>query len=72
MTESTLSNQVDGWLDKLEHNLDTFLQTSNLDSEQDVQFITHQYHCLMMIHWALQGKVVFVGAKPIGESNEQR
>jgi hypothetical protein len=67
VTESLLAHQIEGWLGKLEKNLDEFMLVSKFDSPADIQFITHQYQCLMMIHMALQGQVMFVGVKPIGE-----
>jgi hypothetical protein len=54
------------WLEKIQSNL----RNSKLDeftNDEKIDFIQQQYHLMMLIHRALNGQVLFVGAKPIGE-----
>ena len=54
------------WLEKIQSNL----RNSKLDeftNDEKIDFIQHQYHLMMLIHKALKGQVLFVGAKPLGE-----
>lgn len=59
-------DHIDGWLEKLEQNLEVFLSNSQFNSKNDVEFIIHQYESLMLIQRSLSGQVIFVGAKPVG------
>jgi hypothetical protein len=65
---SNHNQQIYGWLEKIENNINKFKKDqneSNMTDEDRLFFITHQYHLVMLIHKALNGKVIFVGARPI-------
>jgi len=66
MMDRRYNHHIHGWLEKIEHNIEKF-RTTRPDSsdEERLEFISHQYHLVMLISRALQGTVIFVGAKPI-------
>ena len=53
-----------GWR-KIEANIQKFREQQNPTQNDKIEFITHQYHLVMLINRALNGQVIFVGAKPI-------
>jgi hypothetical protein len=57
--------QIYGWLEKIQANIEKFKQRLDISDEDRIEFITHQYHLVMIIYRALNGQVIFVGAKPI-------
>jgi hypothetical protein len=57
---------IHGWLEKIESNIQSYKSNSlNLSNEQKTEFITHQYELIMIIHKALNNRVLFAGAKMI-------
>ena len=62
---SNLNYHISGWLERIEANLVDFAQRSDVTEAERIEFITHQYHLVMLIHRALAGKVIFTGAKPV-------
>lgn len=58
-----LNHHIHGWLEKIQENIDDFKQTENPTNIDQLEFITHQYHLVMLIYRALNGQVIFVGAK---------
>jgi hypothetical protein len=64
---SNLNQYLFCWLEKIEANIDRFRNQPNQTPDDKIEFITHQYHLVMLIYRALNGQVIFVGAKPINE-----
>jgi hypothetical protein len=64
---SNHNEQIHGWLEKIEANIAKFKARTDVTDEEKLEFIQHQYHLVMLIHRALNGQVIFVGAKPIQE-----
>ena len=61
-----INQHIHDWLEKIEDNIEEYKTVvSTTTSAEDIDTITHQYHLMMLIHKALAGKVIFVGAKPI-------
>jgi hypothetical protein len=65
MSASRYNHHIYGWLEKIEANIAKFKETPNPTKADQLEFISHQYHLVMLIHRALGGSVIFVGAKPI-------
>lgn len=65
MSTSNHNQQIYGWLEKIEANIAKFKNRTDITDEDRIEFITHQYHLVMLIHRALNGQVIFVGARPI-------
>lgn len=59
------NQQIYGWIEKIQANVDNFKHRSDVTDEDRIEFITHQYHLVMLIYKALNGQVIFVGARPI-------
>jgi hypothetical protein len=59
------NEQIYGWLEKIEANIAKFKVNENVSNEEKLEFIQHQYHLVMLIHRALNGQVIFAGARPI-------
>lgn len=63
---TNLNYHIHGWLEKIEDNVAAYKEiVSTTTSDEDIEFLTHQYHLMMLIHKALEQKVIFTGAKPI-------
>ena len=62
---SNHNQQIYGWLEKIEANIEKYRNQQNPTQDDKFEFITHQYHLVMLIHRALNGQVIFVGARPI-------
>lgn len=70
MSDYAINYHIHGWLEKIEDNLAQYkTEINNTTSEEDIYFITHQYHLMMLINRALAGTAVFAGAKPINPTN---
>jgi gluconate kinase len=65
MNVTNHNKQIHGWLEKIQANITKFKEIENLTDDDRAEFITHQYHLVMLIYKALNGQVIFVGAKPI-------
>lgn len=66
-----LNYHIHSWLEKIEDNVEAhkaILATTT--SDEDIAFLAHQYHLMMLIHKALEQKVIFTGAKPIAPTDE--
>ena len=59
------NQQVYGWLEKIEANIAKFKDRTDVTESDKLDFILHQYHLVMLIYRALNGQVIFVGARPI-------
>lgn len=59
------NEQIYGWLEKIEANVAKFKAGESVSNEEKLEFIQHQYHLVMLIHRALNGQVIFAGARPI-------
>ena len=62
---SNHNQQIYGWLEKIEANVTTFKNRMDVTDDEKLEFIAHQYHLVMLIHRALNGTVIFVGARPV-------
>lgn len=62
---SNHNQHIYGWLEKIEANIAKFRERDDVTNADKIEFITHQYHLVMLIHRALNGSVIFVGARPI-------
>lgn len=65
MPQQYLNHHIYHWIEKIEANIVSFNLTNRITNKQRVEFITHQYHLVMLIHRALDGTVRFVGANPV-------
>lgn len=65
MSTTKHNRYVYDWLEKIEANIAKFKERVDVTDTDRAEFITHQYHLVMLIHRALNGKVIFVGARPI-------
>ncbi|CAB4129433.1 hypothetical protein UFOVP116_6 [uncultured Caudovirales phage] len=65
MSVTNYNKQIAGWLDKIEANIVNFKNRTDVTTNEKVEFITHQYHLVMLINRALKGQVIFVGAPPV-------
>jgi len=63
MTKTHLNHHIHGWLEKIQVNVETYKATEDKTNFQNIDFITHQYHLVMLIYRALDGQVIFAGAK---------
>lgn len=59
------NQQIYGWLEKIEANITKFKDRTDVTDNDKLEFIQHQYHLVMLIYRALNGQVIFVGARPI-------
>ena len=59
------NQQISGWLEKIQDNVINFKLRVDITDDDRIEFITHQYHLVMLIHRVLNGQVIFVGAKPL-------
>ncbi len=66
-SNNTYNRHIHGWLEKIEANIAKFRDQSIQTQDEKVEFITHQYHLVMLIYKALNGHVIFIGAPPINE-----
>jgi hypothetical protein len=53
-----------GWLEQIEKTIAKFKERTDVTDEDRIEFITHQYHLVMLIYRALSGKVIFAGSRP--------
>lgn len=67
MPQNHLNHHIYFWIEKIEDNIKTFRSQKKITNKQKVEFITHQYHLVMLIFRALNNQVIFVGANPISE-----
>ena len=67
MANSNYNTYICGWIEKIQSNIQKFKDSEDFTDADKIEFITHQYHLLMLINKALIGQVLFVGAKPIGD-----
>jgi|GEM_PF-6749249 len=63
MKEHRLNHHVYGWLENIQENIDAFKLRLDVTDAEKFTFISHQYHLVMLIYKALNGQVIFVGAK---------
>jgi hypothetical protein len=65
---SNHNQQIYGWLEKIEANVEQFKNRIDVTDDEKLEFIAHQYHLVMIIHRALNGTVIFVGARPVNSN----
>lgn len=65
MSESHLNHHITGWVEKIQDNVSEFRSRGVVSDSERLDFILHQYQLVMLIYRALNGQVIFVGAKPI-------
>ena len=65
MAKSNFNHHIYGWLEKIEANIAKFRERNDVSPDEKIEFITHQYHLVMLIHRALNGQVIFTGARPV-------
>ena len=68
MNVTNYNKQIAGWIDKIEENIAKFKARTDVTQEEKIEFITHQYHLVMLINRALKGQVIFVGAPAVDAS----
>jgi hypothetical protein len=56
---------IPDWIEKIQLNIDKYRELEDPTSEEKLEFITHQYHLVMLIHRTINGHVIMTGAKPI-------
>lgn len=66
MIQSRHNVYIYEWVEKIQSNIQKLKLHEFTDTEK-IDFISQQYHLLMLIHRALNGQVLFVGAKTIGD-----
>lgn len=59
------SDQAAEWLENISKNLSEFRKKHRLNKEDKIKYIQQQYHTLMLIQKAIDGEVIFVGAKQL-------
>jgi plasmid rolling circle replication initiator protein Rep len=64
MNDRRYNHHIHGWLEKIEANIAEFEALESTNAEK-LEFISHQYHLVMLIRRVLEGNAIFVGAKPI-------
>lgn len=62
---SHLNHHLYGWLEKIQANISQFKEREDVSDEDRIEFISHQYHLVMIIYRALNKQVIFVGARII-------
>ena len=66
MTSRNINHHIYYWLEKVEKNIAEYKEVANtLTDAEKAEFITFQYHLVMLINNALSGESIFVGANPI-------
>lgn len=65
MANHNYNHHIYGWLEKIESNIAKYRATVDTTPEDRIEFITHQYHLVMLINRAIEGSVIFVGARPV-------
>jgi hypothetical protein len=65
MAYTNLNHHLYHWVEKIESNISKFKTQEGITDEERIEFITHQYHLVMLMFRALNGQVIFVGANPI-------
>lgn len=65
MQANNYNRYIHGWLEKIEDNIIKFKQQTDVTPQDKIDFVTRQYELMYLIHRALHGQVIFVGAKPI-------
>jgi len=67
---SNHNQQIYGWIEKIQSNITKFKIREDVTNEDKLEFISHQYHLVMLIHRALNGHVLFVGARPTSQQSQ--
>ena len=62
---SNLNHHLYGWLEKIQANINSFKERTDVSDLDRIEFISHQYHLVMIIYQALNKQVIFVGARII-------
>lgn len=72
MTSRNINHHIYYWLEKVEKNIAEYKQISDtLTDAEKAEFIVFQYHLVMLINKALEGKTIFTGANPIEFPSEE-
>jgi hypothetical protein len=64
------NDQAIRWIQMLQDNLAEFRKRSRLSPETKIKFISEQYARLFLIVRAINGRVIFTGTTPIGETKD--
>lgn len=59
--------QAEGWILSIRENLKGFRRKRKMTDKQRLEFVSSQYAALYQLSMAIDGRVKFVGAPPIGE-----
>ena len=61
------AGQAVSWINQLEENLHAHCRVQGLTMDEQLDFLSEQYHQLYLLHRAIQGHVVFVGAPAVDQ-----
>ena len=70
MATSITNVQAEQWILELHKVLRKLRRRRKITDEELLSFLSEQYNQLYLIHRAISGDVVFIGAPPIGDSND--
>lgn len=70
MDDRRLNHYIYGWLEKTQENIEKFRARTDVTDEEKAEFITFQYHLVMLINRALNGTVLFTGAQPVKNTEQ--
>ena len=59
------NDQAQEWLKNISNNLSDFRKKHRLNKEDKIKYIEEQYRTLMLMQKAIDGDVIFVGAKQL-------
>lgn len=59
------NDQAQEWLKNISKNLSDFRKKHRLKKEDKIKYIEEQYRTLMLMQKAIDGDVIFVGAKQL-------
>jgi len=62
--------QAEQWILELRKSLGKIRRRRKITDDELLSFLSEQYNQLYLIHRAIAGDVVFIGAPPIGDSND--
>ena len=63
---SNINNeQAEQWIENIAKNLSDFRKKHRLKKEDKIKYVQEQYQTLLLIKSAIEGEVIFVGAKQI-------
>ena len=69
MNSRITSDQAVRWINSLRKNLNQHRRRRKVTNDERLAFLSDQYQSLYLLNHAIDGKVLFVGATPIGEND---